>query len=450
MNIVRKDTDQNNVVLTLQIENSDYAEKVEKTLREYRKKAKVPGFRPGMVPVGLIKKMYGKAVAAEEINKFLSDELYKYIRENDVKILGEPLPREEDQQFIDFSTEESYQFSFDLGLAPLFEVELSKKDKVNSYNIDVSNEMIENQLKSFTGRFGKYIQEEIVEAKDMVKGELIELADGEINENGIKVTDATLTPEYMKDELQKALFVGAKIGDAIQFNPVQAFENETEIASLLKIKKEDVKSASTDFRFVIEGITRYHASEINQELFDKVYGEGVVNSEAEFRANIEANIKEALIQDANYKLGVDVREMLLKKYEELTFPDAFLKRWLLMSNKELTQESLDADYSKMIADLKWQLIKDKIAKMHEITVETPEIMEYSKNIAKAQFAQYGMLSLDDEILANYTKDMLKKEDTVKSIYEKILENKVIGIVKSKVKLDVKEVSVEEFNKIFEN
>lgn len=450
MNIVRKDLDQNNVVLTLQVEKTDYAEKVEKTLRDYRKKANVPGFRPGMVPASLVQKMYGKSIVAEEVNKLLSDELYKYIRENNINLLGEPLPSEDEQNFVDFNTQETFEFSFDLGIAPQFEVELNKKDKVNFYNITVSDEMIENQLKSYTGRYGKYVQEEVIEEKDMVKGELLELVDGKVNESGIKLSDAVLTPGYMKDDSQKAIFVGANKGDVVVFNPSQAFDNDAELASLLKVSKDDVKNITSDFRFTIEGVTRYHESEINQELFDKVYGEGVVNSEEDFRAKIKENIQENLVQDSNYKLGTDVREMLIKKYDDLTFPDAFLKRWLLATNKNISEEKIEEDFSGMIAELKWQLIKDKIGKTNDIKVENEDIEGYAKNIAKAQFAQYGMIGLDDEMLMNYAKDMLKKEDTVKSIFEKVYESKVVEIVKNNIKLDVKELTIEEFNKMFEN
>lgn len=450
MNIVRKDIDQSNATLTLSIEKADYTEKVEKTLREYSKKANIPGFRPGKVPAGLVKKMYGKAVLAEEINKIVSDELYKYIRENNVNILGEPLPNEDENDQIDFNAQEEFKFVFDLGIAPEFEVELNKKDKVKYFEITVSDEMIENQVKSYAGRYGKYIQEEVVEEKDMLKGELVELIDGKVNEAGVKVTDAVLTPGYMKEEAQKALFVGAKKGDVLVFNPSKAFENETEISSLLKISKEEVANMSSDFQFTIESITRYQEAEINQELFDKVYGEGVVATEEEFRAKIKENIQDNLTQDSEYKFGIDARDMLLAKFDGLVFPDEFLKRWVLATNENLTAEALEADYSKMIADLKWQLIKDKISKASELKVEASDVETYAKQIAKAQFAQYGMIGLDDEILGNYAKDLLKKEDTLKNIIDKVAENKVFEVVKAAVKLDSKEISIEDFNKMFEN
>jgi trigger factor len=450
MNIVRTDIDQSNLKLTLHVEKADYAEKVDKTLRDYRKKANVPGFRPGMVPASLIKKMYGKAVLADEINKIISDELYNYIRENEINMLGEPLPNETEQEVIDFNLQEEFNFVFDLGLAPEFEVELNKKDKVKYYEITVSDEMIDNQLKSYTGRYGKYVQEETVEEKDMVKGEILELENGKVNESGRKLSDAVLTPAYMKDEAQKAIFVGAAKGATVVFNPTTAFGgNEAEISSLLKISKDEAKEITADFQFTIEGITRYHESEVNQELFDKVYGEGVVNSEEEFRAKIKENIQENLKSDSEYKFGIDAREVLLAKYENLVFPDAFLKRWVLETNKNITPETLEEDYPKMIADLKWQLIKDKIAKANDVKIENADVEEYAKKITRAQFAQYGMVGMDEELVANYAKDMMKKEETLKNIIEKVAEDKVFEVVRNAVKLDTKEISIENFNKLFE-
>lgn len=448
MNIVRKDLDQNNATVTLTIEKADYAEKVDKTLRDYRKKANVPGFRPGMVPVGLLKKMYGKSIMAEEINKLVSDGLYNYINENKINILGEPLPNEDVKQEIDFDTQETFEFTFDLGLAPEFEVELSKKDKVAYYSIAVSDEMIENQVKSYTGRYGKYVQEEVVEERDMIKGELLEMANGKVNESGLKVQDATMTPAYMKDE-QKALFIGAKKGDVITFNPQIAFENEAEISSLLKVSKDEAKNITADFQIKIETITRYQESEINQELFDKVYGEGVVSSEEEFRAKVKESIQENLISDSDYKFTIDAKDALVAKFEGLSFPDTFLKRWVLASNQNLTEETLEAEYPKMIADLKWHLITDKLVKANDIKVETADIEEYAKKIAKAQFAQYGMIGMDDEIIANYAKDMMKKQDTLKNMVDKVAEEKVVAVIKDAVKIETKEISIEDFNKMFE-
>ena len=449
MNIVRKDLDLNNAIVTLSIEKADYTEKVDKKLRETRKKANIPGFRPGMVPAGLIKKMYGKQMVAEEINKMVSDQLYNYIRENNVNLLGEPLPNVTEQKVIDFDTQEDFEFVFDLGIAPEFEVELTKKDKIKFYTITVSDEMIENQVKSYTGRYGKYIQEEVVEEKDMLKGELLEMADGKVNESGIKVQDATLTAAYMKDDAQKALFVGAKKGDIITFNPTKAFESEAEVSSMLKISKDAAKDVVADFQLKIESITRYHESSIDQELFDKVYGDGVVKTEEEFRAKIKENIQENLNADSEYKFGIDAQKVLVDKYNELVFPDAFLKRWVLSSNENITSETLEEDFPKMIENLKWQLIKNKLEKTNDVKVDKDDIDAYARKMAKAQFAQYGMIGMDDEIIANYAKDMMKKEETLRNIMEKVAEEKVLAAIKGSVKLENKEITIEEFNKMFE-
>ena len=449
MNISKKDIDQNNAVITISVTKQDYAEKVEKSLRDYRKKANMPGFRPGNVPIGLIKKMYGKAVVAEEINNLVSQGLADFIEENNLPILGQPLPNEEDPAEFDFETQESFDFHFDVGLAPEFEVEFSRFSSVPFYDITVSEEMIENQIKSYTSRFGKYEQVDLVKAKDMVKGKLTELENGDVKEGGISVDDAVLTPDYMKDEEQKSLFVGKNKGETVVFNPLKAFENETEISSLLKIKKEEVKDVTSDFQLEISGITRYEEGEVNQELFDKVYGEGTVSSLDEFKEKITANIKESLTADSLYKFNIDARQAVVSEFKDLQFPEAFLKRWLLENNKELTPEKIEEDYPKMIEDLVWQLAKDKIAKANEIKVEMSDVEEYGRKVAKAQFAQYGMVGLGDEILDNYVKDMMKKEETVRNFIDRAAEEKVLAVIHQNVKLDEKQISIEDFNKLFE-
>lgn len=450
MNVVRKDIDANNAILTISIEKTDYAEKVNKQLKDLRKKASIPGFRPGNVPLGMINKMYGRSVLAEEINKILSDQLYNYLQENKLHYLGEPLPNESEQKDIDFENQDSFEFVFDVGLAPEFDVELNKKTTVKYYQIIPSEEMIDNQVKSYTGRYGRYEQEETVAEKDMVKGAMAELADGKVKEDGLTVADAVLTPAYLQDEDIKKAFVNAKKGDVITFNPKKAFESETELASFLKIDKALVADVDADFQYTIEGITRYYEAELNQELFDKVYGDGVVTSVDEFKEKIKSNIQETLNQDSEYKFALDAKAAIVKKYSNLTYPDAFLKRWLKATNSELTDEKIEEDFPVMLEDLTWQLAKTKLGEANDIQIAKEDVEEFGRQVARSQFAQYGMIGVEDDILNNYVQDMLKDEKTINNFVDRVHENKIMAIIKEAVKLDNKEVSIEEFNKMFES
>ncbi len=449
MNIERKNIDEVSATITLQIEKNDYQEKVEKTLRNYRQKANIPGFRPGNIPASLVKKMYGKAVLAEEVNKLISEKLFGYIRENDIRILGEPLPSLTEQKEIDFDTQDSFEFVFDIGIAPEFEMELSKKESAPFYDIQVDEKMLENAVKSYTERFGSYNQADEVEEADVLKGELLELnADGKVNEEGIKAAEAVLSPKYMKDDVQKALFAGAKKEGVVVFNPKKAFENETEISSLLKISKEEAKELTADFQLTIKEITRFKEAELNQELFDKAFGEGTVKSEEEFKQKLTEEIKTSLTVDSDYKFMIDAREMLVKKLENVQFPDEFLKRWLLVTDENKTEKIVEEQYPKMIKELKWHLIKEKIAKDKEIKIEDADLIAFAKKVAQAQFAQYGMMGLPDDMLENYAKEMLKKEDAVRNMVDRVMDEKILAIVKSSIKLNTKKISLDNFNNLF--
>ena len=449
MNIERQNIDEVNVVLTINIAKSDYQDKMAQTLKDYRKKANVPGFRPGMVPTGLLKKMYGKAILVDEVNKAVSDGLYNYIKDNKMEVLGEPLPSK-DQPENDFSDENDYTFKFDVALAPEFNISLTAKDKMKFYEITPDEKMIEGQIKSYTGRFGTYEQVDVVEADDMVKGNIVEMSGKKEKEDGVKVENAVLTAAYMKDEKIKKQFIGAKKGDSIVFNPSKAYDgNEAELASLLRIKKEDVNGFSSDVKITIEGITRYKEAEINQELFDKAFGKDAVKSEEEFKAKITDGLKENLAVESQFKFADDVKALIAKKMDKLTFPVDFLKRWVLETNEKMTAEELDKNFDQMLSDLKWQLAKDKITKENEVKIEQADIENYAKKVAKMQFAQYGMMNTPEDILENYSKDMLKNKDTARNIFERVSEEKVIEAVKNKVAVENKSVTIEEFNKLFE-
>lgn len=450
MNVLRTDIDATNATLTIQVAEADYSEKVEKTIKDYRKKVNVPGFRPGMVPAGLIRKMYGRGILADEINKLLQEALFNYIRENNIDILGEPLPNEAEQKPVDFENDKEFEFKFDIAIAPEFEITLNKKDNLKCYDIAVTDKMVDDQVKNYAGRFGSYKQTEEVTEKDVIKGSMLELnADGSVNEEGIKVEDAMVSPAYIKDEEQKKAFIGAKKGSVVTFNPQKAFANEAEVASMLKIAKEKAKDVTADFSFEIKSITHFEESPVDQTLFDKVYGEGKVTSEEEFRKKVAEGIKSSYKIDSDYKFGIDAKALIVKKMEKVELPEAFLKRWVLATNDKMTEETVDKEFGLMVEDLKWYLAKNKIAKANDLKVEASDIEAYARRMAQIQFAQYGMTSVPDDVLDNFAKDMLKKENAAQNMAEKALEEKVFAVVRNSVKVTETEVSVEDFNKLFE-
>lgn len=443
MQITKTDIDQLNSKLTLVVEPVDYEEKVAKELRNIRQKASIPGFRPGKVPASLIQKQYGKAVLAEELNKVIGELLYGYIQENNLNILGEPLANDEETPDLDFENQTSFTFVFDIAVAPEFNAKLTGNNKLTCYDVQVTDEMVENQVKGYAERFGQYLEAEAAEEGDMLRGTLVEQV-----ENGKTVENQVLTPAYMTPA-QKKKFVGAKVGDVVVFNPKKAFkDNEAELTSLLKVTKEELEALKDEFAFTLTSITRHQAAEINADLFAKVYGEGNVKDEADFRAKVKAEIKANFDQDAEYKFGLDCKAAVMKKMEKVEFPEAFLKRWLLTANKELTMEEVEKDWAKTLDQLKWQLAKDQLAEQFGVKVEADDVRAYAKEIAKMQFMQYGMSHVEDQYLEQFAADMLKDENQTRGIYDRVQENKVYAALKTVVKLETKEISHEDFGKLF--
>lgn len=444
MQVVKKDIDALNATLTITVEPKDYQEKVEKQIIEFRKKANVPGFRPGMVPKGLVKKMYGKAILGEEVNNAISDGLMNYIKEQKLNILAEPLPNEEDTNAIDWDNQDTFTFVFDIALAPEFDAKLNGKNKLTYYDITVTDEMVNNQVNSYATRFGEYVSADEMGEGDMLKGTLKENKEG-----GIVKESAALMPTYMQDEDQKKLFNGAKKGDIITFNPTKAYSNDAEITSLLGIKKEEVKDMTSDFTFEIQEITRHQAAKIDGELFAKVYGDNNIKDEADFREHIRQEIKANMDEDAKYKFGLDAKAAILKKMGKVEFPEAFLKRWVKTTSKDMTDEKLEKEFPQMVKELSWHLAKEQLAEHFGIKVEPEEVKAYAKEIAKMQFMQYGMMHVEDSYLESYAQEMFKNEDQIRGIYERVNENKIFDALKAVVKLETKEISQEDFGKLFE-
>ena len=428
-------------VVTLTIEPADYQDEVAKQLKQVRQKAQMPGFRPGMVPAGLVKKMYGKGILADVLNKQVGEGLQKHIEDHNLQILGEPLPSENSPK-IDLDNEDTFTFLFDIAVAPEFDAKLTGKNKLTEYIIDVTDEMVNNQVKSYAERFGEYTQADEVAEGDIVKG-LAKQVDGDIVKE-----NAVLNPAYMKQKTQQKKFIGAKKGDVVTFNPAKAFDSEVEVSSLLGITKEQAKDLKSDFTFEIQEITRHTTAAIDAELFAKVYGADAPKDEAAFRARVKAEIEANMEEDSKYKFGLDAKEAIMKKMEKLEFPVDFLKRWVLATNEKMTAEELEKDFDKMLEELKWHLAKDQLMKEYKVDVQKEDVEAYAKEVARMQFMQYGLMHIDDQYLTNYANEMLKQENQLRGIVERVAENKIYEALKGVAKIEQKKISHEDFGKLF--
>ena len=330
MNVSQQNIDDINAIISIDIVKADYSDNVEKTLRSYRQKANIPGFRKGMVPMGMIKKMFGKSILAEEINKQVSEKLFGYIRENNLNILGEPLP-DESQEKIDFDNQEDFTFKFDVALAPKIDVNISKDDQIDYYQLQVNDDMVQKQIDAFASRFGTQIQVEEAGEKDMLKAKLTELDEnGQVKEGGVSVSSTILSPVYFKNDEQKTKFAGVKVGDKVIFNPYASSDgSEAELASMLRIEKEKAADMKSDFEAEILEITGFKPAEMNQEFFDNVLGADKAKTEEEFRAQVKEMIAGQMVGESDYKFGIDARKAIEEKVGEIVLPEAFLKRWLL-------------------------------------------------------------------------------------------------------------------------
>lgn len=448
MNITRENIDDLNAVLKVKIEKTDYEAKVEEVLKDYRKKANIKGFRPGMVPIGLVKKMYGRAVQIDEINKIVTENIKKYLTDEKIEILGDPIPKADEQEKIDFETQEDFIFSFELGLAPVIDLKLSKKNKVNQHEIIIDEKMKSDYLDNYTRRFGELRKADLTEEKDVIKGKIEAIdKEGNVIPDGPSVEETSLGIDIIKEKKIKKQFIGKTQNDTIDFNLKKAFPNDTEIAGILHKKKEDVAGLEDNFRFTINEISRFHPAELGKELFDRIYGEGVVNSEEEFMKKIEDEIAINLKRESDFKLMMDIKNLAIEKID-FQLPEEFLKRWLLKVNEKTTREQIEKEFDSFRKDLKWQLIRNKVARDNEVKITEEELLKEAENITRHQFQQYGLFYATNEQINNYAKETLKREDDAKRITDKILEERVILLMKELVKLENKNVTVEEFNKLF--
>ena len=441
--------DKINGLMTIAIEQADYQEAVEKKLKDYRKKAQVPGFRPGMVPMGLIKKQYGTAVKVDEVNRILGEKLYEYIRENKIQMLGEPLPNE-GQQPQDLAGDGPFEFVFDIAVAPEFKAELTNKDKVDYYNIKVDDKLLDDQVQMYASQAGEFVEAQEWSGNDTLKGDLRQLdADGNTLEGGITTEGGMIMPSYLKGEDEKKKFEGCKPGDIITFNPKKAYpDNDAEVAALLKVQKDDVKELDSDFSFQVTEIRHFQPAAVDEKLFERVFGEGV-KDEADFRQRIADSLKAQLVVNSDYKFMQDVRQYAEKKVGDLQFPEALLKRVMLNNNKDKGEEFVEKNFAASIAELKWHLIKEQLVAATQIKVEDADLKAVAKEAIRAQFAQYGMSNVPEDVLDNYAEEQLKKRENVENFVDRAVDVKLTQALKGIVKLNEKEVTLDEFNKLMQ-
>jgi trigger factor len=446
MNITRENSSNVNAAIKILIEKKDYEKQVEDTMKDYRKKASIPGFRPGKVPAGLIKKRFGKAILVDEVNKLLSQNLSQYLVDEKLRILGEPLPGENQQKNIDWNTDENFEFVFDIALAPEIDVNLSKETKINYYKIKVSDEMVDQQLERIETQMGQNIETGEVKEKGLVRGDFIQLSEnGEVIENGIQPKGVMLPIDLIKDEETKKEFIGKKKGDELKFDPVKAYNNRHEVGHMLNISHEEAENLDSAFSFTITEILEFQKAELSEELYKKIYGEETdIKTEKDLRAKIKEEIAANLVYSSEHKFAHDTRDTLVEKIE-MELPSEFLKRWLKETNKDLTDEQIENDFDGFLNDLKWQMIKDNIIKKNELKVEPEETTNFAKQLARAQYSQYGIYDVPDEQLENYAKMMLDKPEEKEKIYSKLIEDKVIGVVKEQVSVEEKEIDQKEFS-----
>ena len=449
MNITFQASDKVNGTLTAVIEPADYQEKLAKSIKDYSKKLNLPGFRPGKVPAGLVKKQFGQSLLAEEVNKLLQEKLYDYIRDEKINMLGEPLPTEENNKntFMDGDT---FTFTFDIAIAPEFKVSLTKKDKVDYYNVTVSDEMVQNQVQMYRQRGGSYEKVDSYEDNDMIKGVITELdATGNVVEGGVTAEGVVMLPKYMKNDDQKKLFEGAKVNDIIRFNPTTAYEgNETELASLMKVEKETVGEHKGDFNFQITEITRFVPGDLTEELFQQVFPGGDVKTEDDFRKKIRQGIEDRYAKDSDFRFLIDVRNYVTKKLGKLEFPDEKLKK-IMLNNAEGDEKKVEDNYEKSIEELTWHLVKEQLVEQTGVKVDDKDVIEMAKDVTRMQFAQYGMMNIPDEYLDGSVKEMMKKRETVDNLIDRCIEVKLGTALKDIVSLKTKNVTPAEFNKLFE-
>lgn len=443
MNVSKQDQADKTALLTVTLEPADYNEKYDKALKSYAKKVNIKGFRPGAVPMGMVKKMYGKALLADEINRLINDAIYGYLKDNNIDILGNPMPKEGADDKADWDNPGTFEFYYEVGLSPAFNVNLSDIT-IPYHHIKVDEEMVSKQIEDMTRRFGSLSNAEVSEANDMMLGTFVELDEnGEIKAGGI-MHSSTISLEYLEDESSKLLLTGKKQGEAVELNPTSVSKGESDLAAMLGIKKEQIGSISSKFRFTINEIKRMQRAEVNEELFKKVYPAKEMHSLDDFTEGVRNDLKAKFDSDSRYLFGREARVSMLEKLN-IALPDAFLKRWIMAANeKPLSMEQLEHEYDHYADDLKWQLIENNIVKANNLQVSREELVAYTKGYLNEMYARYGLPPMEESLLDEQANKILAKQEEAREMIEKLSREKVLDAIKAAVKIKDNEVSYDEF------
>ena len=446
MNIERENIDKLNALVRIKVGPEDYEKRVEERLKDLRKKAKIPGFRQGHVPLGMIRKMAGTSTLVEEINQILSRSINDYIHENKIDILGNPLPKSEEELKIDWEKQKEFEFQFELGLAPSFDIGLLDKIKVEKYQIQISDKLLDQQSLDMAKRFGKVSETQVTAEEDMVSGNFEEVdKNGNTVDGGISNKGTMLISNLENKKLKKALTgVGPGISVTIKYDQ---FNSDDEKARLLGKKKEDLIFNKSSFKFTIERISHVIPAEIDQELFDKIFGPGNVKSTDEFRRKLSEDMSVQFDQTSDQKLMLDIQERLIEK-SKIALPDQFLKKWLMKANEQpLTMEQIESEYEVYAKGLKWQIIENSIIREKNLQVSREEAEEYTVQLLKNQFAAYGQSPLDDNQLKETARNVLENSEEAKRIFDQLYDARILSHFKENLKIREKKISYDDFLKL---
>ena len=448
MNITQENTDQLTTRLKVQLSPEDYQEKVDKALKDLQRKAQMPGFRPGKVPMGMVKKLYGKSVVAEEVNKILVDAVYDYVKEKEINMLGNPLPDHDKAREIDWENQKEFEFYYEIGIAPEISLNLADKIEVEYHKIKVEDNIIDDTIKDLSRRYGSMISPDKSEKEDVLYGKFEEL-DGENNviEDGLK-NESNLYIQYLKDDDTKEKLTGLKAGDSVDIDLVKALDNPTELASMLGVKKEELDQYGRNYKFTVERISRIEPAELNEELYKKVAPDTEIKDEAQFREFIGEQLSKQYQADADKHFKNEAIKTLVEK-ADLSLPEDFLKRWILESNKEkqeITPEQVENEFVTYADSFKWQLIENHLIKEHKIEVSHEEVSNHLKSFMRQQMAQYGQPDPDDETLNDFVKRIASNQDELKKVYDQLFDVKVMNLLKENLKLKEKEINFDDFVK----